>query len=83
MATHHDQYLSRRTQAERYDKNIRTIARWGLDPRLGYPREYDLNGRPARKLSELEAWERSRAAPDHAARRRARREQLNNIETAT
>jgi hypothetical protein len=57
-----ERYLSRRKQAERYDKSIKTIERWGDDPALGYPPEIDINGRKFRKLSDLEAWERQRAA---------------------
>jgi hypothetical protein len=54
-------YLSRQAQAARYDKCVKTIERWGKNPALGLPAEYDLNGRPHRAEDELEAWERSRA----------------------
>jgi hypothetical protein len=57
-----ERYLSRRKQAERYDKSNKTIERWGDDPALGYPPEIDINGRKFRKLSDLEVWERKRAA---------------------
>ena len=57
-----ERYLSRRQQAERYGKSTKTMERWADDPALGYPAEIDINGRKLRKLSELEAWERERAA---------------------
>ena len=55
-------YLSRRQQAERYAVSIKTIERWGVDPRLDYPAELDVNGRKRRPLSGLERWERKRVA---------------------
>jgi hypothetical protein len=55
-------FLTRRAQAERYTKSVRTIERWGRDPKMGMPREYDFNGLPHREEGELEAWERSRVA---------------------
>ena len=39
---------------------MRTVERWGLDPAMRLPPEYDFNGHPHREESELEAWERSR-----------------------
>jgi hypothetical protein len=53
-----ERYLSRRAQAERYGRSIRTIERWGEDPRLELPAEIDINGRKLRPLSQLELWER-------------------------
>jgi hypothetical protein len=68
---HEERLLSRRQQARRYnDCNVKTIERWGNNPALGYPPEIDINGRKYRKLSELEAWERKRAAVAKAAPRR-------------
>jgi hypothetical protein len=56
------QFLSRRAQARRYGKSTKTIKRWGEDPKMGMPPEYDFNGLPSRALDELEPWERSRVA---------------------
>ena len=52
-------FLTRRQQAKRYSKSVRTIERWGVDPEMDLPAEYIFNGRPHREESELEAWERS------------------------
>jgi hypothetical protein len=54
-------FLNRLAQAKRYNKHPKTIKRWGQDPKMGMPPEYDLNG-PHRREDELEAWERSRVA---------------------
>jgi hypothetical protein len=69
-----DIYLTRRQQGQRYQCSTRTIARWGEDPRLGYPPEIDANGRRLRRLSDLEAWERGRAAVAAANRDLLRRQ---------
>ena len=55
-------FLSRREQAERYHKSTRTIKRWGEDPAMKMPPEYDFNGLPHRDEAELEQWERGRVA---------------------
>jgi hypothetical protein len=55
-------FLSRRQQAERYSKDPKTIARWGADPAMNMPAEYDFNGLPHRIEDELETWERGRVA---------------------
>jgi hypothetical protein len=55
------EYLSRLAQARRYSKHPKTIKRWGKDPKMGMPPEYDFNG-PHRRLDDLERWERSRVA---------------------
>jgi hypothetical protein len=66
-----ERFLSRREQARRYnDCSVKTIERWGQNPKLNFPSEYDINGRKFRKLSELEAWERVRAAIAVTAPRR-------------
>jgi hypothetical protein len=67
---HEERFLSRRQQSERYGKSTKTIERWGADPSLGYPPEIDINGHRFRALSELQAWERKRAAVAKAAPRR-------------
>jgi hypothetical protein len=54
-------FLSRQDQARRYRKSTRTIKRWGADPEMGMPPEYDFNG-PHRDEAELEVWEQSRVA---------------------
>jgi hypothetical protein len=54
-------YLSRPAQAKRYSKSVRTIKRWGADPDMNMPPEYDFNG-PHRAEDELEVWEQSRIA---------------------
>jgi len=55
-------FLTRRQQARRYGVSTRTIDRWSDDDNLGLPAEIDIVGRKYRKLSELETWERARAA---------------------
>jgi hypothetical protein len=53
-------FLTRRAQAKRYSKSVRTIVRWGEDPDMNMPAEYWFNGLPHRAEDELEPWERSR-----------------------
>jgi hypothetical protein len=55
-------FLSRKEQADRYGRSTRTIKRWGTDPKMGMPQEYEFNG-PHRDEAELEIWERTRIAP--------------------
>jgi hypothetical protein len=55
-------FLTRRDQAERYRKSVRTIERWGEDPEMNMPPEYDFNGLKARIEEDLERWERGRVA---------------------
>jgi hypothetical protein len=55
-------FLTRRRQAQRYGKSVRTIERWGIDPKMNMPPEYDFNGVKARIEDELESWERGRVA---------------------
>ena len=55
-------FLTRRQQARRYGVSTRTIDRWSDDDNLGLPAEIDIAGRKYRKLSDLETWERARAA---------------------
>ena len=54
--------FSRRAQAQRYDRSVDTIKRWGKDPKLGMPPEYVFRGMPHRDEAELEVWERTRVA---------------------
>jgi hypothetical protein len=65
-----ERFLSRRQQADRYGKCIKTIERWGDDPSLNFPAEVDTNGHKFRALSKLETWERKRAAVAAAAPRK-------------
>jgi hypothetical protein len=53
-------FLSRRAQAQRYGRSVDTIKRWGKDPQMGMPPEYNFRGMPHRDEAELEAWERKR-----------------------
>jgi hypothetical protein len=61
MTNPHETFLSRSQQARRWSVSKRSVERWGEDEALGLPPEIEINGRHYRKLSELEAWERSRA----------------------
>jgi|AmaraimetFIIA100_FD_contig_121_96578_length_6637_multi_4_in_0_out_0_3 transposase len=54
-------FLSRSAQAQRYGKSVRTIKRWGNDPRMAMPPEYSFHT-PHRAEDELDAWDRSRVA---------------------
>jgi len=55
-------FLSRQEQAERYSTSVKSIIRWGEDPRMGMPTEYDFNRIKKRREDELEAWERGRVS---------------------
>lgn len=63
-----ERFLNKRQLANRYGVKSRAIDRWIADPKLNFPPAYDLAGRPYRKLSEIEAWERKRAAIPASAR---------------
>jgi len=52
--------LTRRDQAERYRRSIRTIKRWGQNPAMNMPPEYDFAGLPSRREDHLEEWEQVR-----------------------
>jgi predicted DNA-binding transcriptional regulator AlpA len=45
----------------RYGISAMTRWRWRRDPRLNFPAPLDINGRKLWRVSDLEAWERSRA----------------------
>jgi hypothetical protein len=74
-----EQWLSRTQQARRWNVSKQSVERWGRDEDLNLPPEIEINGRCYRKLSELEAWERSRAVaaaikrsePAHSSRNAA------------
>lgn len=55
-------FLSRQEQARRYGKSVKTIERWGEDPRMRMPREYVFQRRPHRLEDDLVAWERAQVA---------------------
>jgi hypothetical protein len=46
----------------RYGVCSRTLARWDQNPSLGFPAPTVINNRKYRRLAELQAWERVRAA---------------------
>ena len=48
--------------ALRYKVDPRTIARWDARPTLNFPKPVRINTRKYRRVSELETWERERAA---------------------
>ena len=60
MLDHHEIFLTRLQQAKRLSVSKRSVERWGEDEELALPSEIEINGRRYRKLSEIEAWERSR-----------------------
>jgi hypothetical protein len=68
MSSSDERYLSKQDLALRYGVSVRAIDRWTVKPGLSFPPAYDFNGRPYRKLSDIEAWERSRAAITAASR---------------
>jgi hypothetical protein len=74
-------FVGRPAQALRYDVSKRTIERWGIDPAMNMPPEYDFNGRPHRKESDLERWERSRVVATTTSKKteRKRRFQRNTM----
>ncbi len=68
MTDHRETFLTRLQQAKRWNVSKRSVERWGEDEKLGLPSEIEINGRYYRKLSEIEAWERSRAVTAAAKR---------------
>jgi len=58
-------YLPRGRVAERYHVSERTIIRWQADSRLGFPTPMVVHNRYFFAVFDLEAWERSRAAPSN------------------
>ncbi len=66
-------FLSRSQQARRWSVSKRSVERWGENKELGLPPEIEINGRHYRRLSELEAWERSRAVAAAAKRSEQKR----------
>ncbi|WP_131113671.1 DNA-binding protein [Lichenihabitans psoromatis] len=54
-------YLPRPQTARRYGVTERSIARWTLDPDLGFPQPMNINGRLFFAVEQLEAWEKTRA----------------------
>ncbi len=75
MSDHHETFLTRLQQAKRWGVSKRSVERWGEDEKLGLPPELEINSRRYRKLSDIEAWERSRVVasiPNSAERKRTR-----------
>ena len=64
-------YLPRRKLLARYGVVEMTLWRWERDPHLNFPKPIEINGRLYQHESELDHWDRERAAA--AAYRRARR----------
>jgi hypothetical protein len=54
-----DGYLPDPLVAKRYGVSERTLPRWDANPSLGFPQAVQIVRRKYRKISELEAWERS------------------------
>jgi hypothetical protein len=42
--------------------SVRSLSRWDADPALGFPPPIWIRDRKYRRISELEKWERKRAA---------------------
>jgi hypothetical protein len=61
-------FLRRRAQAQRYGVSLKTIQRWGRDPEMNMPDEFDFNGHPCRIEDQLEVWEKGRVAPRNQSR---------------
>lgn len=53
-------FLSRQEQAARYGTSVKSIQRWGEDPRMRMPPEYEFHRIKKRREDELEEWERQR-----------------------
>jgi hypothetical protein len=79
MTNTHETFLSRSQQAQRWSVSKRSVERWGEDKDLGLPPEIEINGRRYRKLSELEAWERSRAVAAAMKRSEHKRRGPENV----
>jgi hypothetical protein len=60
-----DQLLPDPKVAERYGVSPRTLPRWDADAELGFPPRIKIRDRNYRRLSQLLAWERRRAAHGH------------------
>jgi predicted DNA-binding transcriptional regulator AlpA len=55
-------FLSSKVIRERYGISSMTLWRWERSSTMGFPKPMNVNGRKRYKLSEIEAWERTRAA---------------------
>jgi hypothetical protein len=53
--------ISERKVAARYDVSTRTLARWDLEPGLGFPPVIYVRERRYRELLKLEKWDRANA----------------------
>jgi len=81
MTNPNEIFLSRTQQAKRWSVSKRSVERWGQTYELSLPPEIEINGRHYRKLSEIEAWERTRAVA--AVTKRTERKQRNPEADAT
>jgi hypothetical protein len=52
--------ITRKKVAKRNDVTVRTVMRWEIDPKLGFPKPFIINGRAYFDDAELRAWEISR-----------------------
>ena len=57
-----DGWLADPKVARRYDVVPRTLCRWDAQPELRFPKPVFLNNRKYRRIQELDAWDRWRAA---------------------
>jgi predicted DNA-binding transcriptional regulator AlpA len=61
-------FLSSKAARERYGISSMTLWRWMHSGRTDFPKPVCVNGRKFYKISDIEAWERTRAAsPTHPA----------------
>ena len=65
--TSSDDRLPAAAVLRRYQIVDRTLKRWLDNPSLDFPRPLVVNGRRYFRLTDLEQWERSRAASSHRA----------------
>jgi len=57
-----DDYIGARKLRQRYDTSDQSIWRWLHDDELNFPKPIYIKGRRFWKVSQLEQWERARAA---------------------
>lgn len=60
-------YIGSAAVAKRYDRTLRTIARWSKNPPSGFPRPLQINGKNLWDLAALEAYEAVAARQAQAA----------------
>ncbi|WP_112663486.1 helix-turn-helix transcriptional regulator [Microvirga flavescens] len=62
-----DTYLPSKKVRDRYSISEMTLWRWERDPKVAFPRPMIVNRRKLYRLTDIEAWERQRAASTSAA----------------